>query len=82
MGGMAAQIPISGDEEANSIAMEKVRVDKEREAGNGYDGTWVAHPGLEPLSRAEFDKVLTGPNQIDRKLSGFKRSDGSGSCRY
>ena len=72
MGGMAAQIPIRGDDEANSIAMEKVRVDKEREAGNGHDGTWVAHPGLEPLSRAEFDKVLTGPNQIARKLSDFK----------
>jgi malate synthase len=72
MGGMAAQIPIRGDDEANSMAMEKVRVDKEREAGNGHDGTWVAHPGLEPLSRAEFDKVLKGPNQIDRKLVDFK----------
>lgn len=71
MGGMAAQIPIRGDEEANVTAMEKVRVDKEREATNGHDGTWVAHPGLEPLSRAEFDKVLTGPNQIDRKLVDF-----------
>ena len=72
MGGMAAQIPIRGDDEANTAAMEKVRIDKEREATNGHDGTWVAHPGLEPLSRAEFDKVLTGPNQIDRKLAGFK----------
>ena len=72
MGGMAAQIPIKGDDEANAAAMEKVRIDKEREATNGHDGTWVAHPGLEPLSRAEFDKVLTGPNQIDRKLVDFK----------
>jgi len=72
MGGMAAQIPIRGDDDANGVAMEKVRVDKEREAGNGHDGTWVAHPGLEPLSRAEFDKVLVGPNQIDRKLVDFK----------
>ncbi len=71
MGGMAAQIPIRGDQQANAIAMEKVRVDKEREAGNGHDGTWVAHPGLESLSRAEFDKVLKGPNQIDRKLTDF-----------
>lgn len=71
MGGMAAQIPIRGDDEANAVAMEKVRLDKEREAGNGHDGTWVAHPGLEPLSRAEFDKVLSGPNQIDRKLADF-----------
>ena len=72
MGGMAAQIPIRGDDAANAAAMEKVRLDKQREAGNGHDGTWVAHPGLEPLSRAEFDKVLTGPNQIDRKLGDFK----------
>ena len=72
MGGMAAQIPISGDEKANAAAMEKVRIDKQREAGNGHDGTWVAHPGLEPLSRAEFDKVLSGPNQVDRKLAGFR----------
>jgi malate synthase len=72
MGGMAAQIPIRGDDEANAIAMEKVRVDKEREATNGHVGTWVAHPGLEPLSRAEFDKVLVGPNQINRKLADFK----------
>jgi len=72
MGGMAAQIPIRDDQEANARAMEKVRLDKEREATNGHDGTWVAHPGLEALSRAEFDKVLKGPNQIDRKLSGFE----------
>ncbi len=39
---------------------------------NGHDGTWVAHPGLEPLSRAEFDKVLKGPNQIERKLADFR----------
>jgi malate synthase len=71
MGGMAAQIPIRDDDEANARAMEKVRIDKEREASNGHDGTWVAHPGLEPLSRAEFDKVLKGPNQIDRKLTDF-----------
>jgi len=72
MGGMAAQIPIRDDDAANAAAMEKVRIDKEREATNGHDGTWVAHPGLEPLSRAEFDKVLKGPNQIDRKLADFK----------
>lgn len=69
MGGMAAQIPIRGDDEANALAMEKVRKDKEREAGNGHDGTWVAHPALEPMARAEFDKVLSGPNQIDRPIS-------------
>ena len=45
MGGMAAQIPIKGDPEANEAALAKVRADKEREAGAGHDGTWVAHPG-------------------------------------
>ncbi len=72
MGGMAAQIPIRGDEEANAVAMEKVRADKEREASNGHDGTWVAHPALEPMARAEFDKVMSGPNQIDRPISDEK----------
>lgn len=69
MGGMAAQIPIRNDAEANAVAMEKVRADKEREANNGHDGTWVAHPALEPMARAEFDKVMTGANQIDRPVS-------------
>lgn len=67
MGGMAAQIPIRGDERANEQAMAKVRADKVREAMNGHDGTWVAHPGLEKMARAEFDKVMTGPNQLDRE---------------
>ncbi len=69
MGGMAAQIPIRGDEAANTQSMAKVRADKVREAENGHDGTWVAHPGLERLARAEFDRVLTGPNQLDRPPS-------------
>ncbi len=71
MGGMAAQIPIRGDDEANKLALEKVRVDKAREAANGHDGTWVAHPGLEAIARVEFDRVLKGPNQIDRLLEDF-----------
>ena len=66
MGGMAAQIPIKGDAEANEAALKKVRADKKREAEAGHDGTWVAHPGLEAIARAEFDAVLTGPNQLDR----------------
>jgi len=66
MGGMAAQIPIKGDEEANDAALAKVRADKRREAEAGHDGTWVAHPGLEPIAREEFDKVMSGPNQLDR----------------
>jgi len=66
MGGMAAQIPIKGDEAANQAAMAKVKADKKREATAGHDGTWVAHPGLEGLARAEFDAVMPAPNQRDR----------------
>ncbi len=68
MGGMAAQIPIRGDETANRAALEKVRADKHREATAGHDGTWVAHPGLEAIARSEFDAVMPTPNQIHRKL--------------
>ena len=66
MGGMAAQIPIKGNQAANEAALAKVRADKEREARDGHDGTWVAHPALVALAKEEFDKVMTGPNQIDR----------------
>lgn len=65
MGGMAAQIPVRGDRAANEKALERVRADKAREAGDGHDGTWVAHPALEPIAREEFDRVLDGPNQIN-----------------
>src|ERR1051326_5805306 len=66
MGGMAAQIPIKHDAEANERALAKVRADKTREASDGHDGTWVAHPGLVPVARAEFDRVLGArPNQLD-----------------
>lgn len=67
MGGMAAQIPIKSDPEANEKALEKVRADKEREAKDGHDGTWVAHPGLVQIAKAEFDKYMPTPNQIDKK---------------
>jgi len=66
MGGMAAQIPIKGDDAANEIALGKVRADKKREATAGHDGTWVAHPGLVAIARAEFDAVMKGANQLDR----------------
>ena len=66
IGGMAAQIPIRADEAANQAALDKVRADKEREAGDGHDGTWVAHPGLVALAREVFDKNMPGANQIDR----------------
>ncbi|MGE0027468.1 MAG: malate synthase A [Thermoleophilia bacterium] len=66
IGGMAAQIPIKNDPVANEEALAKVRADKEREAGNGHDGTWVAHPGLVPIAVEAFDAVMPGPNQLDR----------------
>lgn len=67
MGGMAAQIPIKGDPEANNAALEKVRLDKLREAKAGHDGTWVAHPGLVGVAKQVFDEFMPQPNQIDRK---------------
>jgi malate synthase len=66
MGGMAAQIPIRNDPAANEAALAKVRADKEREAGDGHDGTWVAHPGLVPLAVEVFDRHMHGPNQLER----------------
>ncbi len=66
MGGMAAFIPIKADAQANDAAMAKVRADKEREAGDGHDGTWVAHPGLVALAKEIFDANMPGPNQLDR----------------
>jgi malate synthase len=66
IGGMAAQIPIKNDPVANEEALAKVRADKEREANNGHDGTWVAHPGLVPIALEAFDAAMPGPNQLDR----------------
>ncbi|NKB58249.1 MAG: malate synthase A [Alphaproteobacteria bacterium] len=66
MGGMAAQIPIKGDEAANAEALAKVHADKEREANDGHDGTWVAHPGLVPVAKAVFDEKMPEANQIAR----------------
>ena len=68
MGGMAAYIPVKSDLEANEKALQQVRDDKRREATDGHDGTWVAHPGLVEIARQEFDKVLGAKaNQIDRR---------------
>ena len=68
IGGMAAFIPIKNDPVASQAAMEQVRADKEREATDGHDGTWVAHPGLVPLAKEVFDQHMSEPNQIKRKL--------------
>jgi malate synthase len=66
MGGMAAQIPIRSDPAANAEALAKVQADKEREAADGHDGTWVAHPGLVSTALAAFGRHMRGPNQLDR----------------
>jgi malate synthase len=64
MGGMAAQIPIKNDPQANEAALAKVRADKQREVNAGHDGTWVAHPGLVPIAKEIFDAGMKTPNQI------------------
>jgi malate synthase len=68
IGGMAAFIPSRRDPDINAVALEKVTEDKQREAGDGFDGTWVAHPDLVPTALAEFDRVLGDrPNQVQRQ---------------
>lgn len=74
MGGMAAQIPIKNDPQANEEAFAKVRADKEREAKDGHDGTWVAHPGLVQVATEIFDKHMPQPNQIERQRDDVKLS--------
>jgi len=74
MGGMAAQIPVKGDAAANDAAFAKVRADKLREAANGHDGTWVAHPALVPVALEAFD--FAEPNQLHRRPeTGVTRED-------
>jgi len=84
IGGMAAQIPIRHDPEANAAAIAKVVADKEREISEGYDGTWVAHPGLVPIVMEVFEKHLPTPNQLHvlpertitaQELLNFPRGD-------
>jgi malate synthase len=69
MGGMAAQIPIRDDPAANDAALARVRADKEREASDGHDGTWVAHPALVPVAKEVFDRLMPTPNQRHRDRS-------------
>nr|WP_155111914.1 malate synthase A [Metabacillus mangrovi] len=68
MGGMAAQIPIKNDRDANEAAMNKVKADKLREASDGHDGTWVAHPALVPIAMEVFNEYIPGKNQIHKQL--------------
>ncbi len=67
IGGMAAQIPSSDDPEWTEFAYNKVQEDKEREAKDGHDGTWVAHPGMVGTAKEAFDEIMTGPNKIDKQ---------------
>ncbi len=73
IGGMAAQIPVRGDNAANDAAFAKVRADKEREVKDGHDGTWVAHPGMVALATEVFDEHMPAANQIERQ-NGFHAS--------
>jgi malate synthase len=85
---MAAFIPSRRDPEINEVAISRVREDKRREAGDGFDGTWIAHPDLVPIEREQFSNVLgERPNQTDRlredvavgprDLTDFRVPDGS-----
>jgi len=71
MGGMSAYIPVKTDPVANEKAIAQVRADKEREAGDGHDGTWVAHPGLVPIAMEVFDRLMPQPNQIAKQLPDY-----------
>jgi len=71
MGGMSAFIPIKSDPVANERALTQVRADKEREAMDGHDGTWVAHPGLVPVALEVFNRVMPQANQISKQLPEF-----------
>jgi malate synthase len=70
MGGMSAFIPVKDDAAKNEAAFAAVRADKEREAALGHDGTWVAHPGLVPVAREVFDRLMPGPNQLSKMPEG------------
>ena len=82
MGGMAAFIPSRKDAEINKVAFAKVTADKTREAGDGFDGSWVAHPDLVPVCREVFDGVLGDkPNQLDRRRDEVEVSAGGAAGR-
>ncbi|WP_103106704.1 malate synthase A [Brevibacillus reuszeri] len=74
IGGMAAQIPIKNDAVANEEALQKVKADKQREAQNGHDGSWVAHPGLVPIVKQVFDEIMPAPNQVEKLIENLNVS--------
>jgi malate synthase len=71
IGGMSAYIPVKSDPVANDKAIAQVTADKEREAGDGHDGTWVAHPGLVPVAMEIFNRLMPQPNQISKQLPDY-----------
>jgi malate synthase len=71
IGGMSAYIPVKSDPVANEKAISQVLADKEREAGDGHDGTWVAHPGLVPVALEVFNRLMPQPNQISKQLPDY-----------
>ena len=75
MGGMAAQIPVKNDDDANNAAFDKVKKDKEREAKLGHDGTWVAHPDLVSVAMNVFDKEMPSKHQILKKRQSPRITD-------
>lgn len=76
IGGMAAQIPIKDNKQANDAAMDKVKADKLREVKAGHDGTWVAHPALVKIALDIFNENMKGPNQVRLEIS----TSCSGGC--
>lgn len=76
IGGMSAYIPVKSDPAANEMALAQVRADKEREAGDGHDGTWVAHPGLVPVAMEVFDRLMPEANQIAKQLPDYHATAG------
>lgn len=75
MGGMSAFIPVKNDEAANELAFSRLHADKTREAGDGHDGTWVAHPGMVGAAMDVFDEHMPGPNQVGKRLDVSDFSD-------
>jgi malate synthase len=72
MGGMAAFIPVKGDEVRNQQILDKVQADKLREVRNGHDGTWIAHPGLAEVAMGVFNEHMKTPNQLANKCESYK----------
>ena len=75
MGGMAAQIPVKGDDAANEAAFAKIKADKERDVRAGHDGTWVAHPAMVATAREAFDAHMPGKHQIKKQRQSPRISD-------